>query len=263
MMRVNNLLPRIAGKYHRVSAERCCRRMVAIETPAPIVSFTFDDAPRTAFTTGGDILGSHGARATFFVSLGLLGSQTEVGPIGSLDDLLRAVRQGNELGCHTFDHLDAWYTPPEEFVQSVLKNAQALDSMLPGKSFRTFAYPKSGPKASIKSRLERHFVCCRGGGQTLNRDRTDLNLAKACFLDRRTKIDMDFVKRLVDQNTSARGWLIFATHDVTDNPSRYGCTPEFLKGVAEYAAQSGASLLPVAEACEKLLASGSVHRSPR
>jgi peptidoglycan/xylan/chitin deacetylase (PgdA/CDA1 family) len=228
--------------------------MIAIETSIPIVSFTFDDAPRTAFTTGGDILASYGTRATFFVSLGLLGSQTEVGTIGSPDDLLRAVEEGNELGCHTFDHLDAWHTPSEKFLQSVLRNAQALDSILPGRVFRAFAYPKSGPMASIKSRLEKYFICCRGGGQTFNANRADLNLVKACFLDRRTNIDVDFVRKLIDQNASSKGWLVFATHDVTDNPSPYGCTPEFLKGVVEYAARSGASLLPVAEACEKLLA---------
>ena len=117
MVFMSNLLSRITGKYHRTLAYRFHRRMVAIETSVPIISFTFDDAPRTAFTTGGDILRSHGARATFFVSLGLLGSQTEAGTIASPDDLLRAVKEGSELGCHTFDHLDTWQAPKEKFIE--------------------------------------------------------------------------------------------------------------------------------------------------
>jgi hypothetical protein len=56
----------------------------------------------------------------------------------------------------------------------------------------------------------------------------------------------------VDANTAARGWLIFATHDVTTNPSPYGCTPEFLQDVAQYVSRSGALLLPVSEACSRL-----------
>jgi peptidoglycan/xylan/chitin deacetylase (PgdA/CDA1 family) len=256
-MYMSNLLPRIMGKYRRTLAERFCRRMLAIETSVPIISFTFDDAPRTAFTTGGDILRSHGARATFFVSLGLLGSQTEVGTIGSPDDLLRAVKEGNELGCHTFDHLNTWQTTTDEFIESVKKNKQALDRIIPGKSFRTFAYPISEPKPAVKSRLRRYFICCRGGGQTLNAGMADLNLLKAHFLDRRNKIDINAVRKVIDYNTSCRGWLIFATHDVTDNPSPYGCTPKFFREVVDYAARSGALLLPVGDACEKLQARNS------
>ena len=165
---MRNLLARITGKYHRTMANRFCQRIIAIKTSVPIISFTFDDAPRTAFKTGGDILRAHGGRATFFVSLGLLGSETVVGTIASPDDLSRAVKSGNELGCHTFNHLDAWQTPTEKFMESVVENKQALDRILPGAIFRTFAYPKSGAKLSIKSYLEKYFICCRGGGQTPN-----------------------------------------------------------------------------------------------
>jgi hypothetical protein len=85
----------------------------------------------------------------------------------------------------------------------------------------------------------------------------DLNLLKAYFLDKRNEINIDQVKRLIDLNTSCRGWLIFATHDVTDNPSPFGCTHKFFAEVVEYAARSGASLLPVGKAYDKLQASNS------
>ena len=257
MTYMRSLISKIAGKYRRTLASRLCRRMVAIKTPVPMISFTFDDAPRSAFNTGGAILRSYGANATFFVSLGLLGLETEVGAIASQDDLLLAVNEGNELGCHTFDHLDAWYTSTDKYMSSVIENGQVLDKILPGEHFRTFAYPKNGATFPIKSHLQKHFACCRSGGQAANIGMADLNLLKACFLDKRTNIDIDFVKKLIDYNASRRGWLIFATHDVNDNPSTYGCTPEFLRDVAEYSALSGALLLPLGEACRKLLASSS------
>jgi len=249
---LENLISRITGKYQRTLAYRLYRRIGVIETSVPIVSFTFDDAPRTAFTTGGDILKSHNARGTFFVSLGLLDLQTEVGDIASTEDLLRAVKEGHELGCHTFGHLDTWETSADEFIVSVEANKQALGRILPGMRFRTFSYPKSEPKPFIKRRLEKYFVCCRGGGQTLNTGMVDLNLLKGYFLDTRNNVNIDEVERLIDRNSSCRGWLIFATHDVTDTPSPYGITPEFFGKVVQYAVRSGALLLPVAEACDRL-----------
>jgi peptidoglycan/xylan/chitin deacetylase (PgdA/CDA1 family) len=254
---MNNLVSRITGKYRRTLAERICRRMMAVRTSEPIISFSFDDAPKTAFITGSDILKGHGIRGTFFVSLGLLGSETEVGMIASELDLLRAVEEGNELGCHTFDHLESWQTTTEKFIESIVKNKEALKRIIPGLNFQTFAYPISGPRPSVKFRLEKHFACCRGGGQTANIGNTDLNLLKAYFLDRRNKIDLDQVKRIIDHNATCRGWLIFATHDVTDNPSRYGCTPEFFAEVVDYTARSGALSLPVGKAYELLQVSTS------
>jgi peptidoglycan/xylan/chitin deacetylase (PgdA/CDA1 family) len=257
----NNLLKRVVGKYRRLSAEWLCRRKSTIRSSIPIVSFTFDDAPRTAFTVGGGILRSAGARGTFFVSFGLLGLTTEVGIIAFPDDLIRAVAEGNELGCHTFDHLDTWETSSDKYVKSVIANRQALDKMLPGVSFKSFAYPKSLPRPVVKRRLEKYFVCCRGGGQTINTGTVDLNLLNTCFLDRRTGIDMNFVERLIDYNTLRKGWLIFATHDVTDDPSRYGCAPRFFSSVVDYADRSGALILPISEAYDRLWPSDSANIS--
>jgi hypothetical protein len=48
------------------------------------------------------------------------------------------------------------------------------------------------------------------------------------------------------------GWLIFATHDVCESPTRFGCTPRFFKQVVDYASKSGATVLPVHEAFQKI-----------
>ena len=63
------------------------------------------------------------------------------------------------------------------------------------------------------------------------------------------------LKGLIDQNRAARGWLIFATHDVSEAHTPFGVTPAFFEDVVRYAVQSGAQILPVAEACEVLQAS--------
>jgi len=256
-MSMRSLLIRIAAKYRRTVSYRFCRRMIEISTKVPFISFSFDDAPRSAFSHGGDILKAHGALCTFFVSLGLLESESPSGTIAFQDDLRRAVEEGDELGCHTFDHKDSWETPTAEFEKSILENQRALTGILPDAVFKSFAYPICEPKPATKHRVGKLFNCCRGGGQTFNSGKTDFNLLKAFFLDIRTGANIETVKRLIDQNSECRGWLIFATHDVSNNPSPYGCTEELFEKVVSYSARSGARLLSVGKACQKLQVSGS------
>jgi hypothetical protein len=71
----------------------------------------------------------------------------------------------------------------------------------------------------------------------------DRGLLSAYFLEQAKHADA--VKRMIDQNSAACGWLIFATHDVCKTPSRWGCTPDFLEDIVRYASGSGAAVLPV------------------
>jgi peptidoglycan/xylan/chitin deacetylase (PgdA/CDA1 family) len=247
------LLNRLSGRYRRTVASCFSRRMVEIHAMGPIISFSFDDAPQSAFTAGGEILGAHGIRATFYVSLGLLGARVPEGRIALAGDLHRAAAAGHELGCHTYDHLDAWKTPAEEFEQSIVRNRLALADMLPEVRFESFAYPINEPRPESKRRAGTHFICCRGGGQTLNAGKTDLNLLKAHFLDARNWGRIDSIKRMVDKNIALSGWLIFATHDISENPSRYGCAKDYFSEVVVYTSRSGARILPVAEGCREIL----------
>lgn len=251
-MSIERLLSRILWKCRRTISNRSCRRLVEIKSTVPIISFSFDDAPRTAFVNGGEILEAHGARGTFFVSLGMLESDSPSGIIASPDDLHRAVKRGHELGCHTFNHKDPWKTKTDIFEQSVLHNRQALSRLFPNTLFSTFAYPLCGPNPTIKSRMGKLFQCCRGGGQMFNVGKADLNLLMAFFLDLRNNDTIDTVKNLIDRNSEYRGWLIFATHDVDDNPSPYGCTKGFFEEVVAYSAHSGARLLTVGKACSEI-----------
>lgn len=218
----------------------------------PLISFSFDDAPQSAFDIGGEILNAHNVRATYYVSLGLLSSQSAIGLIASRDTLVRAVESGHELGCHTFHHHDAWNTGRAEYIASIDENQCALEDVLPGYAFRSFAYPKNGATLWVKAPLERRFECCRGGGQSINSGSTDLNLLKACFLDRRARVDVDFVRALIQRNAESGGWLIFAAHDISDAQRDFSCGVGFFETVVSLAADSGAQILPVAAACARI-----------
>jgi len=251
-MNTHNLIMRAISKYRRIATRYLYRRMVTLNNSAPIISFSFDDAPHTAFIHGGDILKSHGVEATFYVSLGMLESDSPSGPIASVDDLRRAVKEGHELGCHTYDHKHPRKTSTKLFVQSVIQNRQALTQLFPEMTFSTLAYPFCGPKPATKKVVGKLFKCCRTGGQTFNVGTTDLNLLKAYFLDTRIGNTINTIRHVIDKNAEYNGWLIFATHDIDDNPSPYGCSKKFFKEVVTHAANSGSLFLPVGKACEHI-----------
>lgn len=223
-----------------------------LNTNKPIISFTFDDFPRTAILNGGKILNENSIKGSFYVSLKLVGSDSPSGKIATYKDIEKLFSEGHELGCHTYNHFDALYTKPDIFLKSINRNAEELNSRFPNKTFKTFAYPKTGPTLAIKKIVGRHFFCCRGGANMINRKSTDLNLLNSYFLDWRIGGAFAPVKKMIDYNNSCNGWLIFSTHDISTNPSRYGCKIELFDQIVQYAANSNAIIASICEVSELL-----------
>ncbi len=245
-MTLRSLPARVRGRCRQIAITSLFRDPVRMRNAAPLISFTFDDFPRSAYRIGGAILSAHGFHGTYYTALGLLGTREPVGEIFSREDLVNVVADGHELGCHTFGHCHAWNTAPAAFERSIIDNARCLNELRPEASFKTFAYPLSGPRPNTKRRAARPFRCCRAGGQTYHADVVDRGLLSAYFLEQAK--DADSVKRMIDRNSDACGWLIFATHDVCEGASRWGCSPGFFEDVVGYASRSGAAVLPVGEA---------------
>jgi len=246
-----NTAARLRNRYGRFMAYRFGRRSYTMQNKEPFISFSFDDFPVSAVTVGGAILKQHGFAGTYYASLGLMGQDSPTGLIFSSRDLEKLLDDGHELGCHTFAHCHAWETEPRVFEESILENRRALEKVVPGASFKTMSYPIACPRPETKRRMGKYFACCRGGGQTLNAGSTDLNYLSAFFLEQ-SRHDPGAVKRMIERNCRAYGWLIFATHDVCDAPSPFGCTPDFFEIIVRCAASCGARVLPVGAAWEAI-----------
>ena len=225
------------------------RRPCRIQLESAVISFTFDDFPRSALVNAGAILRERGLAGTYYASFGLIGKKAPTGEIFTCEDLDELIRQGHELACHTYDHYDSWDTAPLEFEASILRNQRAVGERLPGTRLRSLSYPISYPRPRTKRCTEKYFSCARGGGQTFNTGIVDLNYLKAFFLEQ-SRDDFGEIKKIIDATCQDRGWLIFATHDVCDNPTPYGCKPSFFEDVVRYSADSAATLLPVSQALD-------------
>jgi peptidoglycan/xylan/chitin deacetylase (PgdA/CDA1 family) len=251
-MNFSALRQRISSRCRRDLSRLFGRRMVLLRWKRPVVSFTFDDFPKSALVRGGATLRQFGAVGTYYAAFGLMDKDTPVGRIFSAADIHFLLSEGHELGCHTFAHCHAWNTKPSIFEESILENRRALQQVAPGAVFKTHSYPKSLPRPSIKRRAGRRFAACRGGRQIFNLGATDLNALSAFFLEQ-SRDNPGFVQEMIARNRDASGWLIFATHDVCDQPTPFGCTPDFLENVVRCAANSGARILPVGQALDLIL----------
>ena len=215
----------------------------------PIVSFTFDDCPRSAIQNGGSILAEYGARGTFFIALGMIDSNTILGESFSAKDLVQAVSDGHELGSHTYDHFDARNVSFKDYKNSILRNDEGINKLIPGVKFQTFSYPYGGVTRRARRFSGQRFRCARSIIQGINIGDFDLNLLMVFSLYS-WKFDLKKIKPVIDETCETGGWLIFYTHDISSEPSRFGSTTKFFESVVKYAVDCGATVYPVSHAIE-------------
>jgi peptidoglycan/xylan/chitin deacetylase (PgdA/CDA1 family) len=217
-------------------------RPLTVNWPGGVVSFTFDDFPKSALA-GGRILERHGARGTFYTAMKLAGTSDILGPMFDHEDILAAHRTGHEIGCHTFTHCDLRYAKRSTMLAEICENSTALYSLIEGFVPTNFAYPYGEVTLKAKYVVGSRFSSCRGIVGRINHGVADLAELPAKRLYS-ADFDEAEIRRLIDNNSSVNGWLLFFTHDVVEIPSPFGCTPSQLEAVVAYAAER-TTILPV------------------
>ena len=215
----------------------------------PMVSFTFDDIPKSAATTGAAILEDHGARGTFYVSGGLLGTETADWAVAEPEDVVALHAEGHEIGCHTFSHTRACDLDARSLAGDIERNRAYLRTLDPSIETRNFAYPFGYGSYARKRQLKAEFRSCRSIVPGANSGTADLQFLRATPLIEQ-RIDRDAIDRAFDHAHATNGWLIFYGHDVADRPSPYGCTPALLIHALQVASRRNIPVLKMAEALQ-------------
>ena len=218
----------------------------ALGLPRGVMSVTFDDVPKTAWTEGGAVLAEHGVKATYFACGGLCGRSFDGQPICDVPELEAAHAAGHEIGCHTHEHLSAHRSSSADYLDSCERNRRFLEDRLPGLRLRSFAYPYGHAPLRHRGRLAKRFAACRGvatqRGRKLNGPAVDPSLLLAVGLtqDRLRHVD---IGPLVAEAAARRAWLVLFTHDVQEKPSAHGCTPRELDLAIRLAREAGLDIL--------------------
>ncbi|MGA9393629.1 MAG: polysaccharide deacetylase family protein [Candidatus Sulfotelmatobacter sp.] len=226
------------------------RRSAPLGNHGPIISFTFDDFPRSALSVGGSILEQFGARGTYYVTGGLMNACTELGELFNAEDLCTLVAKGHELGTQTFHHSSCRKVSWGAFREDVKKGMKAVEHIR-GHNSTNFAYPYGHVTLRSKKSLGPALASSRSNIPGLNGPEIDLNLLRANRLYGGVE-NSPAVEELISQNVKQKSWLIFYTHDVRRNPSRYGCTPELFERAVSLAASSGGRIVTVQKAVAEI-----------
>jgi peptidoglycan/xylan/chitin deacetylase (PgdA/CDA1 family) len=218
-----------------------------LRNATPMVSFTFDDLPKSAVTTGADLLEAHGARGTFYISGSLVGVETPDWAAGDAADVLSLYRRGHEIGCHTFSHQRACDLDELSLADEIARNRDYFRSLDPAIEIETFAYPFGYGSFARKQLLKDAFRSCRSIVPGVNSGSVDMQFLRAMpLIDR--QMDRDGIERAFDAVQGNNGWLIFYGHDVAERPSPYGCSPALVNHALEAAARRKIPALTMAEA---------------
>ena len=244
---VPGILDTFSRKISRGLSHYLCVYPFVMNNSEPLVSFTFDDVPDSAYKNGAPLLEQHGARGTFFVSGGLCGTTHSDWRLMSAADCADLYRRGHEIGCHTFSHRAAQDVNARQMEEEIARNRAFFKSVSRDLVLETFAYPYGSVSPARKRQLHRYFRACRGVKSQINAGQLDLGLlASVALMD--SKIDTIEIDRLLRETRRRNGWLIFFTHDVKANPTPLGCTPELLDYAIAGATMMGTRVLTAREA---------------
>lgn len=211
-----------------------------------MISFTFDDFPKSALSAGGTMLKDYGWRGTYYCSLGLMGQKINSEPMFTSADLDYLIAAGHELGCHTFDHSSCFSLDTSDFVDACVANRREVEKIFGGYDLRNFSFPNGQATLAAKHRLCSIYDSCRSIAWGINSDPVDLGYLRANPIY--SRYGMTPIQKLIRANVERKGWLILYTHDVTTRHSPYGCAPEFFGDVLRSALVSGSEVVTVREA---------------
>jgi len=238
------LRSKLASLRERVLSSTHCRYH-AFGGHEPFVSVCFDDFPHTAYRTGSSILRNFGLKGTYYVALGLMNKSNGTGRYFEIDDLHSLLEDGHELASHTYSHISSRRAPLPVFRHDATRGREALLEMnLPVSG--NFAYPYGEVTIAAKQALGEVMTSCRGIYGGINGPRVDLNLLRANRLYGNLEA-LSRIEDLLSLNEAHKGWAIFYTHDVSEHPSQFGCTPRLLEAFVSRALKGGNRILTIAE----------------
>ncbi|WP_300380695.1 polysaccharide deacetylase family protein [Henriciella sp.] len=215
------------------------------------VSICFDDFPKSAAIRAKHELDRRDWKATWYAVGSQMGTEHPgFGPMYDAEDLQALVRDGHEVGCHTYSHIDCRQVDNGAILEDVQENiAFFANQGLP--PARSFAFPFGSVDVSSKRLLMSHMPVLRGVRPGLHQGMVDRGLLMATGIE-----DYNGGTRLalqqLEQLKRESGWLVIFTHDVREQPGPWGCSPEDFVSLLDAVDEAGAEVVTVADMFDRI-----------
>jgi peptidoglycan/xylan/chitin deacetylase (PgdA/CDA1 family) len=237
----------LAVKFTRFLARNVPAKKLAMRNARPLVSFTFDDAAASACIIGAALLEQFHARSTFYISGEKCGKPSPTGRLATAEQLKALHAKGHEIACHSYSHTPVVGISRQALASDLDRNRFFLQGILGNIPISNFAYPYGDISFATKRYLGGRYDSCRALTPGVNADVADLSVLKCNALEQ-TSIGRQGVSHLIAETVRRNGWLLFASHDVSDAPSQYGVRPDLLNFALRGALAAGCRLVTVAQA---------------
>ena len=237
----------VLARLNRLLARLTPVRSVRLAGARPLASITFDDFPKSAWSRGGPILAQYRVRGTYYTAGGFCGRTVDGTVFYDAEDLQALAAAGHEIACHGFAHQPAPSLSPEALEADAARNAEFLKPFLNGGRAESYAFPYGAVSPRTKKFYAPRFSNVRGVHPGLNSGRADLALLNVVSLEKRCW-DSAAIARAIIRARHDRAWMVFYTHDVSDDPSPYGSTPAMLSEALDRLTEARIEILPMREA---------------
>ena len=227
----------------------CLQKNIEIKLDKPIVSFSFDDCPKSVVENALPLFDREHWKVTLYMAMGLCETTNHLGLHMSRSDVKAAYKSGHEIADHTYDHIDATTVSAHDFENNITKNQECLDSVGVSPS-KTFAYPYGQLNLATKKIIDQKFKGGRGITSRIHTKNADLNQigSNRLYNDESYDALMTDISNL-NQTSS---WITIFTHDVRETPSQFGCQPKQLEAVIDAVKNTGADVMTIADAITHL-----------
>jgi peptidoglycan/xylan/chitin deacetylase (PgdA/CDA1 family) len=237
----------ISTRLDRLLARLTPVRPVRLAGARPLASITFDDFPKSAWSRGGPILAQYKVRGTYYTAGGFCGRTVEDIVFYDAEDLRALAAAGHEIACHGFAHQPTPGLSFEALEADAARNAEFLKPFLNGSPAESYAFPYGAVSPRTKKFYAPRFSNVRGVHPGLNSGRADLALLNVVSIEKRCW-DSAAITRAITRARHDRAWIVFYTHEVSDDPSPYGSTPAMLSEILERLTEARIEILPMREA---------------
>lgn len=241
------MFPPLLTRVRRRIARHLPTKPFVMRNDAPLVSFTFDDVPDSAYANGAAVLDEYGIRGTFYIASGTCGTTDIYWHVIDHNQVRDLHARGHEIGCHTLSHAAVDDLDTQAMEKECRGNLEIMQELCPGIKMTNFCYPYGVVSLSRKLQLQKRFDTCRGIFEGINAGIIDLGLLKVIELYDRT-LSRDKLRHVLRKARNRNGWVIFYAHDVAQQPSHMGCTPALLRATIEAVRAEGMPCLSIREA---------------
>lgn len=223
------------------------------QTPAAIVTFTFDDVPKSVATVGLPILKKYGYSATVYVET----RNTDSNYPGYMnwDDVKAVADAGWEVGAHTYTHPDLTKLSNEEILDDLLTSTQ--DFARHGYAPVDFASPFGNVNDRVMAILKRHYESHRMAWPSgMNAD--DFDPYGIASYDVTSATTLDELSSLLESLQKEGGWLVLQVHEVVPKgqPVREQYATNLLEDFVELVHAKGLKVLTIQQALQSLQPKG-------